>query len=179
MKKVTSIFLFLIGFFGIIELQAQAENYPSLGYFPDYKVAVEYQVQAGDYMGKIAKRFKLSAEQLRRANLKLAMTDNVKIGDILKIYPPKVAGLVAPDGTPAYTPPQDESGNNRTTSDTNNGNEEKKKSNFLEYRVQQGDTLYGLGRKFKVHPEKIRRANLKLAMTDHVEPGDVIKIPIE
>jgi len=178
MKQVTRIFLFLIGFFGIVELQAQTETYPSLGYFPDYKVAVEYQVQAGDYMGKIAKRFKLSTEQIRRANLKLAMNDNIEIGDILKIYPPKVTGLVAPDGTPAYTPPQN-SGNSGTTSDANSGNEEKKKGNILEYRVQQGDTLYGLGKKFKVNPEKIRRANLKLAMTDHVEPGDVIKIPIE
>lgn len=152
------------------------ETYPSLGYFPDPKVPVEYEVQAGDFLGKIAKRFKITIEILRRGNLKLAMTDDVKIGDTLKVYPPKVDGLEAPAGTVQYA--DNSSSNAGADAKKSTDDASKKKGKFIEYQVQQGDTLYSLGKKFKVGAEKIRRANLVLAMTDHIEPGQVIKIPI-
>lgn len=153
----------------------QTETYPSLGYFPDFKVAVNYEVQAGDYLGKIAKRFKVTPDAIKKANLKLAMTNDIKIGDFIKVYPPKVAGLKAPEGTVQYV--SNESSTNTQSSASGSG-ETKKAGDFIEYKVQQGDTLYSLGKKFKVSSEKIRRANLVLAMTDHVEPGQVIKIPV-
>ncbi len=176
MKKINLILGLLGGVLGMNHnITAQNEAYPSLGYFPDFKVPVEYEVQAGEYLGKIAKKFKISTDDLKKANLKLAMTDGLKLGDKIKVYPPKVAGLTAPAGTIQYT---DNSAANNAQEEAKTTDETKKSAQFIEYTVQKGDTLYGLGKKFKIDPEKIRRANLVLAMTDHVEPGQVIKIPV-
>lgn len=175
MKK----FILILGLFAgfILTTYGQVETYPSLGYFPDAKVAVDYEVQAKDNLGKIAKQFKTSVDAIKKANFSLAMTDNLKVGDIIKVHPPQVAGLKAPEGTVQYVSNESSTGTNNQASGSGNGGT-KKEAKFIDYKVQQGDTLYSLGKKFNVNPEQIRRANMVLAMTDHVEPGQVIKIPV-
>ena len=49
---------------------------------------------------------------------------------------------------------------------------------MAEYRVQKGDTLYDIARRFKVSPQEIKRWN-RLTQSNVIQPGDMLKVAME
>jgi len=141
-----------------------------------------YVVQAGDSLGKIAKKTGVKLAALRAANPKLK-GDKVLVGEKLVIPSGKAAPAAAapvtsvqPAGAPVPPPPP--SANIRSASPAPATAEPKMASQDqpLDYTVQPGDTLDSIAKLFIVSKDEIMKLN-GLSSTDSVKPGQKLKIP--
>lgn len=115
---------------------------------------IAYRVKSGDYLGKIANRYRVSVTQIKRwNNLK---STNIRAGQILYIY-----GAAAPAASSSGSSPAKSSSS----------------SSSKTYTVKNGDSLYNIAKLYPgVSAEDIKAANgLK---SDNIKPGQVLKIPL-
>lgn len=121
---------------------------------------IAYRVKNGDYLGKIASRYKVSVSQLKKwNNLK---SSNIRAGQILYIYGSSGAAASSSSG----------SGNTSSSSATS-----AKTSKTAWYTVKSGDSLYNIAKLYPgVSAENIKAANgLK---SDKIRVGQRLKIPL-
>lgn len=114
---------------------------------------IAYRVKSGDYLGKIASRYRVSVNQIKRwNNLK---STNIRAGQILYIY-----------GSAASSSSKTSSTSSKSSS-----------SNSSTYTVKNGDSLYLIAKRYPgVSSDDIKAANgLK---SDSIRPGQKLKIPL-
>ena len=106
-----------------------------------------YKVRSGDTLSGIASRYRVSVNELRRAN---GLSNS-------RIYPGNTLTVPGSGST--------SSGGNRSTNE----------SSATTYRVRRGDTLYDIAREFGVSVRELRRING--LSSSRIYPGDVLRIP--
>ena len=113
---------------------------------------ITYKVRSGDYLGRIAARYHVTVSQLKRWNhLK---SNSIRVGQKLYIYR---------GGGPS------ESSSRRSVPTAPSGGE------YETYTVQDGDTLYGIARKFPgISADDIMKAN---GIGARIHPGMKLRIP--
>lgn len=103
---------------------------------PDYQA---HQVQKGDSLALIAKKYQISESELMKIN-NLRDKDYIKIGQILKFSSIKIHGA------------------------------------YASYKVQQGDTIVSIARKYNISKEKLMLVN-EIENEDYIRVGQTLKLP--
>ncbi len=124
---------------------------PKFYVVPEYVI---YRVKPGDYLGKIARKYRTSVRNIKRWNH--LRSDRLRVGQRLKIY----------RKTPVYTSYPKKTKNNKTN---HTGNKK-----WVYHTIQKGDTLWGISRKYSVSVKDLKRWN-KLKSTQ-LKPGKKLKI---
>ncbi len=150
---------------------------------PANTVPLNYTIQPGDNLGRIAEKYGVRVSQLQAWN-DISGT-RINAGDQLVVHVPKgkanqfkgSGGQKTPTGatkTPSDNKSQTENaGNSSKASNSGNGNSGKTKS----YTVKTGDTLWGISQQFEgVSAEDIMAAN---KINADIKPGQVLKIPVK
>jgi len=110
-----------------------------------------YLVRQGDSIWSIAKQFKVDPSSLLKAN-GLQSSATLKVGQ--KLFVPD-AGSVETRTAKAQT--------------------DAVRNELVSYRVRQGDSLWGIAKRFGVTPSELQSWN-KLARNTHIRPGDTLKV---
>jgi len=121
-------------------------------------VVTEYRVQAGDSLNAIANRFGVSVSSLQALN-GITNPNQIRIGQILKI-PSRNSSTASPapsTQSPATSSP--------TTSPV-----------VRTYKVQAGDSLWGIARKFNVSADALAKLN-GITNANLIKVGQTLKIP--
>lgn len=105
-----------------------------------------YHIQPGDTLWVLARRFRVSVSALAKAN-GLTEKSILKVGQVIKI--PSSGGQVLASGSP---------------------------ENYETYRIQPGDTLWSLSRRFRIAVDVLAKAN-GLTEKSILKIGQAIKIP--
>lgn len=114
---------------------------------------IRYKVRSGDFLGKIANRYGVKVSAIKRWNG--LRSNNLKIGQRLIIYPNHPQKVVSKQS------------NNKSSA---------KMKTAGSYKVKQGDTLYGIAKKYSgVSADNIKTYN-NLANSG-LKPGMILKIP--
>ncbi len=123
---------------------------------------IRYRVRNGDYLGKIANRYRVSVSQIKRWNG--LRSSRLRIGQRLTIYPrnysfkkprKKTSTKVAKSSTVRKAPP---------------------KGKYTTYVVKKGDSLWTISRKFpKVSVQQIKNWN-NIWSVKSLKPGTKLKI---
>lgn len=107
---------------------------------------VRYRVRQGDYLGKIASKFGVSVSQIKRWNG--LGNSSIREGKTLIIYPKNIKNL------------------SKSTSQKNKKQSSSGFANFLKrgvlgssYRVESGDSLWSISRKFSVTVDELKQWN--------------------
>ena len=122
---------------------------------PSGQQRIAYKVKSGDYLGRIASRYGVSVNQIKKwNNLKSA---NIRAGQTLYIY----GATKNPSGKSSTSSGKSSSSSSRTST----------------YTVRQGDSLYNIAKLYPgVSAENIKKANgMK---SDNIRPGQKLKIPL-
>ena len=124
---------------------------------------IVYKVKSGDYLGKIASRYRVSVTQIKRwNNLK---SNNINVGQRLIIYR---GGKVTSSSTSSSS--SSSSSTTATKTSTVDPNAE-----YTVYTVQSGDSLYLIAKKFSgVRAQNIMDFN---GIGSNIKPGMKLKIP--
>ena len=109
-----------------------------------------YQVEAGEGLYTISKKFGVSQADINNANPQIH--DGIKAGQEILI--PKTGKQIQPE--------------------TNNSND---KDGFILHTVEKKQTLFAISRKYDVSQEEIREANPQIA--NGLKTGDVLRIPVK
>ena len=127
---------------------------------------IVYRVKSGDYLGKIANKYRVSVTQIRRWN-NLKSTE-IRVGQILYIY-----GSAAPSSSSSSSSSSSASSSSSSKSSSTSSTSTSGKT----YTVKNGDSLYNIAKLYPgVSAEEIKAANgLK---SDNIKPGQVLKIPL-
>jgi membrane-bound lytic murein transglycosylase D len=110
-----------------------------------------YLVRQGDTIWSIAKQFKVEPSSLLKAN-GLKGSSTLKVGQ--KLFVPDVGSVetrVAKEQADAV------------------------RKDLVSYKVQPGDSLWGIAKRFGVTPVELQSWN-KLAKNSHLRPGDQLKV---
>jgi len=126
-----------------------------------------YRVQNGDYLGKIASRYRVSVNQIKRwNNLK---SNNIRIGQRLIIYRGGKAPASASTGTSATKTSQAAKPAAKPTLSTS--------GEYLIYTVQSGDSFYSIAKNYPgISAQNIMDYNG--IDSSKIRPGMKIKIPV-
>lgn len=124
---------------------------------------ISYKVKSGDYLGRIASRYKVSVNQLKKWNN--LRSSNIRVGQILYIYP----NGSYPTTTSSSSGPKSSSKTSASSS--------KSKSSSVTYTVKSGDSLYKIAKKYPgISADNIKKANgLK---NNNIRPGQKLRIPL-
>lgn len=124
---------------------------------------ISYKVKSGDYLGRIASRYKVSVNQLKKWNN--LRSSNIRVGQILYIYP-----------NGSYPTTTSSSSGSKSSSKTS-ASSSKPKSSIVTYTVKSGDSLYKIAKKYPgISADNIKKANgLK---NDNIRPGQKLRIPL-
>ncbi len=148
-------FLFLIKANGFAQPNvAKIEIISGKEYFAHY-------VKKGETLSKIAKMYKVSLADVLNNNS--GKEDKINIGDKIKI---PVTSKNRPKNTNT-----NETTNVITTTASNNSSNEKTK----DYKVERGETVYGIAHRLNTTPEKIYELNPD--SKNGILPGQILKIP--
>lgn len=135
------------------EFNRKEKPLPKFYKINDYIV---YRVRPGDYLGKIARRYKTSVSKIKRWNG--LRTNRLRVGQKLKIYR-RYHYLVS----------------NNKSNTLKKKTTQKTKKKLITYKVKQGDTLWNISRKYNVSLSEIIKWN-KLRKSSTLKPGMIIKI---
>ena len=119
---------------------------------------IAYRVKSGDYLGKIANKYRVTVTQIKRwNNLK---STNIRAGQILYIYGSPVSSSTKNSNSSTSKAPSSASSTGSST-----------------YIVKDGDSLYNIAKLYPgVSSDDIKAANgLK---SDSIRPGQKLKIPL-
>lgn len=124
---------------------------------------ISYKVKSGDYLGRIASRYKVSVNQLKKWNN--LRSSNIRVGQILYIYP-----------NGSYPTTTSSSSGSKSSSKTS-ASSSKPKSSSVTYTVKSGDSLYKIAKKYPgISADNIKKANgLK---NSNIRPGQKLRIPL-
>lgn len=124
---------------------------------------ISYKVKSGDYLGRIASRYKVSVNQLKKWNN--LRSSNIRVGQILYIYP-----------NGSYPTTTSSSSGSKSSSKTS-ASSSKSKSSSVTYTVKSGDSLYKIAKKYPgISADNIKKANgLK---NSNIRPGQKLRIPL-
>ncbi|CCX57124.1 putative uncharacterized protein [Bacteroides sp. CAG:1060] len=124
---------------------------------------ISYKVKSGDYLGRIASRYKVSVNQLKKWNN--LRSSNIRVGQILYIYP-----------NGSYPTTTSSSSGSKSSSKTS-ASGSKSKSSSVTYTVKSGDSLYKIAKKYPgISADNIKKANgLK---NNNIRPGQKLRIPL-
>ena len=124
---------------------------------------ISYKVKSGDYLGRIASRYKVSVNQLKKWNN--LRSSNIRVGQILYIYP-----------NGSYPTTTSSSSASKSSSKTS-ASSSKSKSSSVTYTVKSGDSLYKIAKKYPgISADNIKKANgLK---NNNIRPGQKLRIPL-
>lgn len=124
---------------------------------------ISYKVKSGDYLGRIASRYKVSVNQLKKWNN--LRSSNIRVGQILYIYP-----------NGSYPTTTSSSSGSKSSSKTS-ASSSKSKSSSVTYTVKSGDSLYKIAKKYPgISADNIKKANgLK---SSNIRPGQKLRIPL-
>ena len=129
-----------------------------------------YKVQAGDSLTAIAKRYNMSVGELAAAN-GLTATSNLILGRTITI---PVAGTSSTVSQPVAKSEPSVSRSPATAD--NNTSSGKNLSNVESYKVQAGDGLIALARRFGVSVADLASTN-NMSTNDSLQIGQTIKVP--
>jgi len=115
-----------------------------------------HTVRRGETLATIARRYKITQTDLRSAN-DLGRTAKVKVNQSLRIPERAASGMPAPTTSRAVT---------TTTA---------KVAAPVTYRVQRGDTLFSIARRFDTSVDEIKKLNQ--LRTDRIAIGDRLHVP--
>lgn len=122
---------------------------------------IAYRVKSGDYLGKIAQKYRVSVTQIKRWNN--LRSNNIRVGQILYIYG------ASPSAQATASSSSSSSSSSAAASkggDTGNGY----------YIVRSGESLYTIAKKYPgVSAENIKQANG--LTSNNIRPGQRLKIP--
>lgn len=120
---------------------------------------VSYKVKSGDTLGKIASKYHVSVDQIKKWNgLK---NTNIRVGQTLYIYG---------SGGSSYS--SSSSSSSKTTSSSSSSSSS---GSYTYYTVKSGDTLYSISQKYaRVSVADIQKAN---GIGTNIKPGQKLKIP--
>lgn len=104
---------------------------------------IVYRVRSGDYLGRIARRYRVSVSSIRRWNG--LRGNNIRVGQRLKIYP---SGRYKPKSSQNLA----KKGKGKVT----------QSGNYLYYKVQAGDTLWDIAKNKGVSVDQIKNWNSRL-----------------
>ncbi|MDO9583697.1 MAG: LysM peptidoglycan-binding domain-containing protein [Desulfomicrobium sp.] len=110
-----------------------------------------YLVRQGDSIWSIARQFKVDPSSLLKAN-GLQSSSTLKVGQ--KLFVPD-AGSVETRTAKAQT--------------------DAVRNELVNYQVRQGDSLWGIAKRFGVTPSELQGWN-KLARNTHIRPGDTLRV---
>jgi membrane-bound lytic murein transglycosylase D len=137
--------------------------------FPKYSEGqdrVVYRVRSGDYLGKIARRYRVSVSSIKRWNH--LRSNNLRIGQRLTIYPRSHISSSSSKVTKSKKTNTKVSQNSKTKKTTPKGK-------YTTYTVKQGDSLWLISQKFpKVSIDQIKKWNN--IWSDKLKPGTKLKI---
>ncbi len=124
---------------------------------------ISYRVKSGDYLGRIASRYGVSVNQLKKWNN--LRSSNIKVGQILYIY------------TNGGHTSSSKASSKSTSAKSSTSSSSKSKSSSVTYTVKNGDSLYKIAKKYPgISADNIKKANgLK---NDSIRPGQKLKIPL-
>lgn len=118
---------------------------------------IRYKVRSGDFLGKIAGRYGVKVSSIKRWNG--LRSNSLKIGQRLIIYPKHPDKVIA-----------------KKSSKKGSKTSSSKMKTAGSYKVKQGDTLYGIAKKYSgVSAENIKTHNN--LSNSGLKPGMVLKIP--
>ena len=125
---------------------------------------IAYRVKSGDYLGKIAQKYRVSVTQLKRWNN--LRSNSIRVGQILYIYG------ASPSAASSSTSSSNVSSSN--TSNTSSSAGTGGQGSY--YTVKSGDSLYTIAKKYPgVSAENIKQANG--LTSNNIRPGQRLKIP--
>jgi len=123
---------------------------------------IRYRVRNGDYLGKIANRYRVSVSQIKRWNG--LRSNRLRIGQRLTIYPRNYAGSKSTKKTTSKV------AKNKSTKTTS------PKGKYTTYVVKKGDSLWLISRKYpKVSVQQIKNWN-NIWSVKNLKPGTKLKI---
>ena len=127
---------------------------------------VNYKIQSGDTLTGVAKRYNIGISDLAAAN-SLSTTSNLILGRSITI----------PASGSASSGSSSKSSANSSTSSSNASNSTGKKlGNTENYKVQSGDGLIALARRFGISVEDLAATN-SIATNAQLQRGQTIKVP--
>lgn len=113
---------------------------------------ITYTVKKGDKLDKIAKKYGVTVNDIKKWNKNIKNINKLQVGQKLKIYPKK-----------------------NTDSKKDKEKDKKKKTKTKTHKVKKGESLSRIAKKYGVTVNDIKKAN-KLKKDD-IKPGQILKIP--
>jgi len=166
------ILILLLSFFSNIAINAKNIDKTNQQEF------VKHKITSGDNMSYLADKYNVSSESIRKANN--LSNNNIKIGQELKIPKNKDNNLKKEENANKNDKKEQKSEpkkKNDTNVEKNNNKQEKseqKKEEYMQYKIEKGDSLLGLAVRFDVSSESIKKANN--LSNNNIKIGQKIKI---
>ena len=140
-----------------------------------------YVVKAGDTVYSIARTYGTDVDSVLRAN-QLASPQQLRAGQKIRI-PGSSTGASQTTATTKPNPPRqentaDKSKTGKQTSDVQITLAANGTGNDETYRVQPGDTMWGIARKHNMPLQNLMRIN-KISESTMLRPGDTIKVVVQ
>lgn len=129
---------------------------------------VSYKVQSGDTLTGVAARYGVSVSELAAAN-NMATNANLILGKTITIPAKGNTSTAASKSSSTAAP-------SKSTSTTASSSAGTKLSNTESYKVQSGDSLIGLAKKFGVSVDDLAKTN-DLASNAQLQRGQTLQVP--
>ncbi len=134
-----------------------------------------HKVKKGESLGKIAQHYKTSLRSIQASN-GIKNTSMLRIGQVLRI-PPHEEGRPGPitvavgESKPGLTRTE-----TRAAAVAHAKSAKPPKSSFRTHKVQSGQTLSSIARRYSVSVAQLREVN-QLGSSSHIKPGQKLKVP--
>ena len=129
---------------------------------------IRYKVRSGDYLGKIAQRYHVSVDQIRRWNH--LRNNTIRVGQILYVYR---GGGPTPSSSGSTS--SKSSGRTASGSVSTPPQETRDAQGYIVYTVRSGDSLYTIAKRYPgISANDIMSFN---KISSNIHPGQKLRIP--